>query len=75
MDGIAFDSQLEVYCYNKLKESGLEFEYTTKTYTISESFKTTGDSYEPDKRKGDLLYPKSKNLQSIKYTPDFVGDG
>lgn len=74
IDGIKFDSQLEVYCYRALQNAGLNFEYTKHTYVISEAFTCIGDSYEPDKRKGDGLYLKSKKLQSIKYTPDFVGD-
>lgn len=74
-DGIKFDSQLEVYCYKALQAAGLWFEYTQKTFTISEAFKCIGESYEPDKRKGDGMYPKSKSLQSVKYTPDFIGTG
>lgn len=73
-DGINFDSQLEVYCYKALKLAGLKFEYTQKEFVISPAFKYTGESYEPDKRKGDGMYLKSNSLQSIKYTPDFVGD-
>lgn len=72
VDGIDFDSQLEVYCYKKLKEAELSFEYTQKTFIIVEGFKCLGDSYEADKRKGKGLYLKSKSLQSIKYTPDFI---
>lgn len=72
-DGIKFDSQLEVYCYKALVSAGLPFEYTKTTFTISEAFKCLGESYEPDKRRGDGMYAKSKSLQSIKYTPDFIG--
>lgn len=57
-----------------MQKAGLQFEYTPETYVISEPFTCLGDSYEPDKRKGDGMYTKSKKLQSIKYTPDFVGD-
>ena len=72
-DGHKFDSQLEVYCYKALRNAGLDFTYAAKTYVISEAFKCIGESYEPDKRKGSGMYPKSKALQSIKYTPDFIG--
>ena len=75
VDGIKFDSQLEVYCYKALNAAGLAFEYTQKTFTIVESFKCSGDSYEADKRKGVGLYLKSKSLQSLKYTPDFIVTG
>lgn len=74
-DGIDFDSQLEVYCYKQLKEFNLSFEYTKTTFTIIDSFKCTGDSFESDKRKGPGLYLKSKSLQSLKYTPDFIVKG
>ncbi len=74
-DGESFDSQLEVYCYKKLKETNLSFEFNKKTFTIIEAFKCTGESYEADKRKGTGLYPKSKSLQSLKYTPDFIVSG
>jgi hypothetical protein len=74
-DGIKFDSQLEVYCYKKLKEFNIDFKYTETTFTIIEGFKCTGDSYEADKRKGSGLYLKSKSLQSLKYTPDFIVSG
>ena len=63
---------MEVYCYKALQAAGLAFEYTQTTYVISEAFECIGESYEPDKRKGDGMYPKSKKLQSVKYTPDFV---
>jgi len=75
VDGIKFDSQLEVYCYNALNNAGLSFEYAQKTFTIVDGFKCIGDSYEADKRKGKGLYLKSKSLQSIKYTPDFIIKG
>jgi len=72
-DGIKFQSNLEVFCYKALKTAGLAFEYEPTTYTLIPSFKSIGVSYEADKRSGKLLTPKSQNLQSIKYTPDFVG--
>ena len=74
IDGVDFDSQLEVYCYTKLKENNIPFTFHETTYTLSPSFKYIGECYEPDKRKGTGLYLKSNNLQSIKYTPDFVGN-
>ena len=75
VDGIKFDSQLEVYCYKQLQKANLEFKYTETTFTVMEAFTCLGESFEADKRKGDLMYPKSKKLQSIKYTPDFIGNG
>lgn len=72
-DGIKFQSNLEVFCYKALKTAGIDFKYEPTTYTLIPSFKSVGVSYEADKRSGKLLTPKSQNLQSIKYTPDFVG--
>ena len=74
-DGIEFDSGLEVYCYRQLKDVGLTFEYTKTTFVLINGFIFNGVSFEPDKKRGLLLTKKSPNLQSIKYTPDFVGNG
>ena len=71
LDGITFDSSLEVYCYKQLKEHRLKFEYHAKTYTIVPPFTAGHDSYEPDCRVGEDLALKSDKMQGIKYTPDF----
>lgn len=73
-DGINFDSNLEVYCYKALQTAEISFKYTPTTYVLIPAFKFNGLSYEADKRTGKELVPKSVNMQSIKYTPDFVGD-
>lgn len=72
-DGITFDSNLEVYCYKALKAAKLDFKYVPTTYTLIDGFDFIGTSYESDKRIGKLLNAKSSKMQSIKYTPDFVG--
>ena len=72
-NNILFDSALEVFCYKSLIKEKIDFEYTPKTFILSSGFKCSVDSYEPDKRIGKGVYPKSKTLQSVKYTPDFVG--
>lgn len=74
-NGITFDSGLEVYCYKALEKAGLEFKYTQQTFILVCPVLFKGLSYEPDKKRGTLLSKRSPNLQSIKYTPDFVGDG
>jgi hypothetical protein len=74
-DGIQFDSNLEVYCYKALQKAEIEFKYVPTTFTLIPAFDFIGTSYESDKRVGKLLNPKSSKMQSIKYTPDFVGDG
>jgi len=74
-DGIQFDSNLEVYCYKALQKAEIAFKYVPTTFTLIPAFDFIGTSYESDKRVGKLLNPKSSKMQSIKYTPDFVGDG
>lgn len=74
-NGIVFDSTLEIYCYKKLIEAKIKFEYHPISFELFPKFESTIDSYEPDKRKGDSLYLKTKKFQSIKYTPDFIGKG
>lgn len=72
-NGITFDSSLEVYCYKQLQANNLSFKYTEVTYVLINPFTFNGLSYEPDKKRGLLLSKKSPKLQSIKYTPDFIG--
>lgn len=43
VDGIKFRSKLEVYCYEALLDSGLEFEYEPESITLIPSFR-----YEPE---------------------------
>ena len=74
-DGITFDSNLELYCYKALQEAKIDFKYTPTTYTLVPGFTFNSLSYEADKRIGKLLVERSPTMQSIKYTPDFVGDG
>jgi hypothetical protein len=61
-DGITFKSKLEVYCYQQLKEHGLEAAYEVETFEILPSIT--------------FIYndKKSKVVRSMNYTPDFVGD-
>ena len=73
-DNVEFDSGLEVYCYKQLQHNKIEFKYNDKTFTLVDAFEFITSSYEPDEKRGLLLSKKSNKLQSIKYTPDFVGD-
>jgi hypothetical protein len=74
-NGILFDSKLEIYCYKKLIESRLQFEYTKYKYVIVNPFTFDNLSYEPNKRSGDLLSKRTNKIKYISYTPDFVGKG
>jgi hypothetical protein len=51
--GIQFKSQLETYCYKKLKENRIRAQYETLTFTLMEEFEYKGKkikkiSYTPD---------------------------
>ena len=74
-DNITFDSKLEVYCYKKLIEASIKFEYTSTTFILQHPFTYDKIVMEPDKKRGPLLSTRSSKYQSIKYTPDFIGDG
>jgi hypothetical protein len=71
-DGINFKSKLEVFCYKKLKEHSIPFEYEKHKFTLFEGFKPTFQCYFPNKL-GKLELDLTK-LRSTTYTPDFVGD-
>ena len=62
VDGIAFKSKLEVYCYEQLKKHGLKADYEKVSFEILPpiTFKYN------DK--------KNKSVRAMTYTPDFVGD-
>jgi hypothetical protein len=72
---IIFDSQLEIYCYKKLIEAKIEFDYHPKSFELFNKFTADINSWTPDKRKGDLVYQRTGKYQNISYTPDFIGDG
>ena len=74
-DNTEFDSKLEVYCYKKLTEANIKFEYTSTTFILQHPFTYIKNVMEPDKKRVPLLSNRSSKYQSIKYTPDFVGDG
>ncbi len=72
-DGIQFRSKLEAYCYEKLKEAGLEFEYEQEKFTLMPGFKFTNRAVEMIKKKGEKVYDEAYPLvRAITYTPDFT---
>lgn len=74
--GITFKSKLELYCYKKLKETNIPFEYEEYTFELIPSFEFTNDSYELFKKKGERYFgPQHTHVRSMTYTPDFVGPG
>lgn len=73
-EGKTFKSKLEVYCYKKLKDANLSFQYEGQTYTLLEPFELQVDSYELRKTKEGKVFKKVTNkIRKMTYTPDFVG--
>jgi len=72
-DNIQFQSRLELYCYKRLKEAGLEFEYEPLYYELIPKFEYESLCFESYKKKNRWLFgAKSKLMRAIKYKPDFV---
>lgn len=72
-NGVQFDSQLELYMYNRLKEEGIKFKYNEIKYLLIPSFKYPRDIFEPKKVKEKDLVSKT-TIRKMEYTPDFVGE-
>lgn len=71
--GIKFKSRLELYCYKKLKESGIEFRYEPEAYILFVGSKPNlVKFYDPDKNTKRLKLNTTKII-NVTYTPDFVG--
>ena len=74
-DGVTFASGLEKYMYQALKKAKIKAKYEGRTYTLVEGFDFESSSYERQSNgKGQFVDRGNKKIQSIKYTPDFVGD-
>lgn len=72
--GIQFKSKLELYCYKRLKEYNITFQYEEMKFELVPSFMFENDSYELFKVKGERVFDKQRKLvRAITYTPDFVG--
>ena len=76
VDGISFSSGLEAYMYKALKEANIKADYEVYTYDLVREFEFNIDVYERCANgRGDFKNRGEKKIQSIKYTPDFIGDG
>jgi len=71
IDGITFASGLEAFCYQKLKDSGLEFEYEGRTFELLPSSKYEGVYYKSVPKSKEMKSYQGKKIHPIKYTPDF----
>lgn len=71
VDGIEFKSGLEVYCYNELKKSGIDFKYEPTTFKLTQDEKLPFDVYKKT-QKTPIHKVKTKNSRGTAYTPDFI---
>ena len=72
-NGIQFQSRLELYCYKKLQEAGVEFEYEPQSFELVPKFDYDASCFEAYKKGGRWSFgDKSKTVRPIKYKPDFV---
>ena len=73
-DGIKFASGLERYTYIALKKNKLFEGYENETFELITSFQFPNTSYEKQANgKGEYKNRGNKAIQSVKYTPDFIG--
>jgi len=73
VDGQSFRSKLEVYCYLRLKEENIEFEYESTKFCLLPDFKYEQKSFESYKKKGIWDFgEKSNSIKGITYNPDFI---
>ena len=73
-DGINFASGLERYMYLALKKAKIKAKYEGETYIVQDSFNFNQDCYEKQANgKGEYKNRGNKAIQSVKYTPDFIG--
>lgn len=72
--GKTFKSKLELYCYKKLKENNINFQYEKIIFELVPAFLFKNESYELFKKKGNRFFGVSNySIRAITYTPDFVG--
>lgn len=64
-NGLKFKSKLEVFCFKQLVENNIKASYEDHTFSLMEKYIFKGYEY-PERR--------TKIVQPITYTPDFVID-
>ena len=69
---IQFKSGLELYCYKKLQDAGLAFQYESESYTLVDGF-TFGGIYYKCTNGSTLMVDRTNGRElPITYKPDFV---
>lgn len=71
-DGIEFKSALELYCYKKLKQHGLDFEYEPESITLMDGFKNEGVYFKCTNGSKTMVNRTGSREYPITYKPDFV---
>lgn len=73
VDGKSFRSKLEVYCYQRLKEENLNFQYENTKFCLIPDFEYAGDSKESYRKKSVWEFgAKPNKVRGITYCPDFL---
>lgn len=72
-NGVDFRSKLEWYCYKRLSEEKIPFQYEEHKFPLLPSFDYPNDCWEVNKRKKPkVLELTTKKIRGITYTPDFL---
>lgn len=72
-DGIKFKSNLEKYCYQELKNNGIDFKYEGLKFKLVEPFEFKGSLFE-SYDKDDNIKESNINVREMSFTPDFVNE-
>ena len=72
VDGIKFKSMLEVFCYKKLKELGVDFTYEEHSYQLTDAFYYPCPIFETKGTSKEFVDKSKDKIRGISYTPDFV---
>lgn len=66
IDGVKFRSKIEAYAYKRLKDSGFNFKYEEKTFTIQEKFVFGEEKIRPITYTPDFVDEENKIIIEIK---------
>ena len=70
--GKKLKSRLEIYCYDKLKEAKLKFDYEPESFTLVDRFIYPGIYFKSTNKRADMMDYSGKIVRKMEYTPDFV---
>ena len=70
--GHTLKSALEAYCFDRLKDTKLNFEYEGETFYLMDGFRYAGVYHKMTKGKDVMTNNTNRAVLGIRYTPDFV---